>query len=93
MGAEIDECVQLYTLSWTIGTSRVLCHTALAHIIKVRSVKGIETISVQKQLSQLSNKTLYSMSLCCPSLNTLAATLKWKKGKKKGAVTPFIFSV
>ena len=62
---------------------RAFCHIALTHIIKVRSVKGIETTSVQKQLCQRSNKTLYSMSLCCPSLNTLVATLKWKKGKKR----------
>ena len=61
---------------------RAFCHITLTHI-KVRSVKGIETTSVQKQLCQRSNKTLYSMSLCCPSLNTLVATLKWKKGKKR----------
>ena len=71
--------------------SRALCHIALTHIIKVRSVKGIETTSVQKQLCQLSNKTLYSMSLCCPSLNTLVATLKWKKRKEKRSCNSFYF--
>jgi hypothetical protein len=67
---------------------RALCHTALAHIIKVRSVKRIETRSIQKQLSQLSNKTLDSLSLL---------SITEYNGRnfemKKGAITPFIFCI
>ena len=82
-GAQMDECVQLYTLNGTLGAGNqgVSSHSINTRYQSARCQRN-RTASIQAQLFQLSSKTLRHVSLSS-IVEFSGSNFEMKKKKKK----------